>query len=139
MVVKIHPTLATVLMFSLSSTCFAGAQPTAEALMASVIDGTSTSAEGEVTGDLAQMLKAATHSTAKPRIRFENLGKNGDCFKINQTLTVPDVPSKDGKIVGDWVNVTRINLCKDGKNPPGLPGQELISCRIGKFPCPPQH
>lgn len=108
-----------------------------EALLARVIDDPKSKAEGPLSGVIAKNLQVATHSKATPRIKFENLGKTGDCFKINQTLTVPDVPDTSGKIVGDWVMVTRLNICKDNKLPAGMLPQQPVSCSIGGKQCPP--
>lgn len=128
-----------IVLLAISAHSFAAGEdaPKPEALLAKAIENPKAKAEGPLSGVIAQNLQVATHSKATPRIRFENLGKSGDCYKINQTLTVPDVPDTTGKIIGDWVMVTRLNICKDNKLPAGMLPQEPVSCSIGGKPCPP--
>ncbi len=119
-----------------SGQAFAASVSKPEDLLAKVIEGPSTTAEAQLSGPLAENLQRVTHSSATPMIKFENLGKSNGCFKINQTLTVPKVPDTSGNIVGDWVTVTRLNICNDNKLPAGMKPQEVLSCNVGRFPCP---
>ena len=106
---------------------------TPDAMMSVAIH--SGSASGELTGDLANEIKAMTRSTAATRGEIVRLSIEPDkCHIFKFTVTQPDVPNVKGEIVGDYVTVTKTKVCPDDRK---TPPPEVIDCRIGKVSCMP--
>ena len=95
------------------------------------------SVEGPVGGKTAEIVLARTRSKGVPYVKFEPLEDFAHCKVVKQSLLVPQLPDKNGDIVGDWVLVTKLGLCPDGKQPEGLPAVTFLACSIGGKPCPP--
>ena len=91
--------------------------------------------EEEINGPLAQMMQAQTHSKSNPKVKAEKLAPLGKCSVVRLTTTMPNIPNKEGSIVGDYVVVSKLTLCPDGKLPEGIKGQEIVSCNIGSKSC----
>ncbi len=105
---------------------------TPEELMARAMrDG---KASAELTGPLADAIKAKTRSKAATQATFEKGGDAGDgCKFFISTVVQSDIPSTKGDIVGDYVTVARTKVCpKTGQHPP-----EILDCKVGPHSCMP--
>lgn len=93
-------------------------------------------ASGELTGEMADQIKRATRSKAATIGKIERVSVQADkCEIYNLTITQPDIPDMSGKIVGDYVTVTRSKFCPDKRKDQRQP--ELIACSVGPVSCMP--
>jgi len=93
-------------------------------------------AQGELTGSMADQLKAATHSTAATLGKIERIETMANrCEVFTFTLTQPQIPDRSGKIVGDYVTVTRSTFCPGDRKNQYKP--EVIACSVGGVSCMP--
>lgn len=93
-------------------------------------------ASGELTGEMADQIKKATRSKAATMGKIERMAVQADkCEIYNVTVTQPDIPDMSGKIVGDYVTVTRSKFCPDKRKDQRQP--ELIACSVGPVSCMP--
>lgn len=90
---------------------------------------------GELTGGVAEHLKKITHSTDPTQARIERIGEDGSgCQTYKFTITQPNIPSRQGAVVGDYVTVTKNRFCQDNK---ARESTEVIDCHIGAISCMP--
>jgi len=93
-------------------------------------------AHGVLTGSMADQLKAATHSTADTIAKIERVETMANrCEVYTFTVTQPQIPDRSGKIVGDYVTVTRSKFCPNDRKNQYKP--EVIACSIGGVSCMP--
>ena len=57
------------------------------------------------------------------------------CEVFTFTLTQPQIPDRSGKIVGDYVTVTRSTFCPGDRKNQYKP--EVIACSVGGVSCMP--
>lgn len=95
-------------------------------------------ANGVLTGDLADKIKAATHSKEQTLGAIERISIEPDkCHFYKFTVTQPNIPNRSGAIVGDYVTVYKSKICPDDR---AQPPAEVIECRVGNVSCmPPAH
>lgn len=93
-------------------------------------------ASADLTGPLADSIRAVTRSKATTRATIELAGDaGGGCKFFRVTVIQPDIPSAGGGLVGDYMTVSRTRVCPDtGQGEP-----EIIDCRIGVRTCMPQR
>ena len=93
-------------------------------------------ATAELTGPLADAIKAKTRSKAPTQATFEKGGDaGGGCKYFISTVVQADIPSTQGDIVGDYITVARTKVCpKTGQHPP-----EILDCRVGPHSCMPAN
>lgn len=91
-------------------------------------------ASAELTGPLADAIKARTRSGAAIQATFEKAGDAGaGCKFFKSTLVQPDIPSTQGTVVGDYVTVARTKVCPNtGQHPP-----QIVDCTVGPHSCMP--
>lgn len=92
-------------------------------------------ASGVLTGDLADNLKAVTHSQEPTLAAIERMSIEPDkCHFYKFTVTQPKIPNRSGEIVGDYVTVYKAKVCPDDRKQPPT---EVIDCRVGNVSCMP--
>lgn len=95
------------------------------------------SASGELTGKVADRIKAATHSKEKTLAKAERISSEPDgCHFFKFTITQPGVPNTEGKVIGDYKTVTKSKFCADDRKEQHQP--EVIECSVGGVSCMPQ-
>jgi hypothetical protein len=89
-------------------------------------------------GDWALQLKNSTRSKDWPRAKIEKIGLTKDnCFIAKLTATQTNVPTTDGKIIGDYVAQTKVINCPGGASPRFNQPVEVLDCTIGGKSCMP--
>ena len=88
-----------------------------------------------LTGDVADQLRAATHSVEPTLAILEKKGTSPDgCTVFHFTVTLPKVPLKGGGFAGEYVTVSRLTACKDNID---TTRAEVLECHVGKVDCMP--
>jgi hypothetical protein len=91
---------------------------------------------GELTDDVSAGIKKTTHSTAPTKMTVENIGIMPDgCRTFKVSITQPDIPTVEGVIAGDYLAVTKVVVCKDGRE---QAEPVVLDCKIGKISCMPK-
>ena len=96
-------------------------------------------AEGVITGKASENLQAKTHSTDPTYAVMERLSEaEAGCYRVRLTLRQPNVPLRNGGNAGDYVTVTKLDVCKGGLAPVNPKAPELVDCTVGKTSCMPK-
>ena len=121
------------LLLALCLSASAAAAATADEMMSQAYS--QGRASGELTGQVADQIKSATRSKAATRGLAERLAIDKDgCYTVKFTVTQPDIPSVTGQLVGDFVTVTKFQMCPDSRQ---QSEPEVIECRVGATSCLP--
>lgn len=92
-------------------------------------------ASGELTGPVADRLKSQTHSKGPTLASVSRMSIEPDkCHFYKFTVTQTQIPDVTGRIIGDYVMVTKNKYCPDDRSqaPP-----EIIDCLIAGASCMP--
>jgi hypothetical protein len=82
------------------------------------IDAPNGQSDGELSGPMAEFLKAQTRSTAPVMVQVRTVKKfaAAGCARLQATLLQDAVPTQDGKRIPFAVRY-ELNLCRDGQPP----------------------
>jgi hypothetical protein len=89
-------------------------------------------AKGILTGPVAEQIQQATRSNEATQAVLERLEEVAGCQFFKFTMTQPKVPTQTGSIAGDYVTVTRVGTCRDGKK---RPPPVVLACSVGSIDC----
>jgi len=128
-------------IFAFACLAFFAAQAsgtTIDALLYSSMESGKTQEAKVTQGPWVKFMQDSTGSKAFPFVKATSEGRGADgCWRILQDVTMPDIPTRDGKIIGDYQLVSRIVACPDGTYPKGVDPVVVLDCKIAGQSCMP--
>lgn len=92
-----------------------------------------------VRGGFADEYKNVSRSTGDTYASIERMGKTKDgCDILNLKVRQTEIPAKNGKIIGDYITMTRLAICSNGAEPRFDKSAEVIDCIIANKSCMPR-
>lgn len=92
------------------------------------------------TGEWPEKFKKTTHSSDFPVVKFEKLGvSKDDCYIMKMTATQSNIPDRSGKIIGDYMIVTKLVACQRAAVPSFDKPVAVLDCQIGGQSCMPKR
>lgn len=130
------------LLGALFVTGVAAVQPpamTPEELFTMAMTQNSFTGEKLVRGGFADEYKNVTRSSGNTYASIERMGQTKDgCDILNLKVRQTEIPAKNGKIIGDYITVTRLAICSNGAEPQFDKSSEVIDCVIANTSCMPR-
>ncbi len=98
------------------------------------------SGEKLIQGGFADEYKRVTRSQGPTYGTADKIGKTKDgCDILTLKVRQTEIPTKDGKTIGDYITVTRMAICSNGAEPRFDKSAEVINCIIAGQSCMPKN
>lgn len=112
---------------------------TIDELVYSVLE-TGQAREAQVTkGPWVDFMRDSTRSKAFPFVKVTSEGNDAQgCWRFIQDTTMPQIPTQDGNIIGDYRTVSKVVACPNGAAPTEGERVTVILCEIGGQSCMPR-